>query len=795
MKLIPDRLRRWVGRKAMAVAGLTIAPKWARHVIGSPNFAKFVIKGYKGNATVFACMTILARTFPQPRLYEWEINEDGEQVKIQNSELRALMKRPNDDQSEVDFLAMAIVYCALGGNSYILKMRNDRDEVIGFWVFSDAVMTPVAGRDTDDGLVAYYLLNIDGQQQANPYGIKRFDTGVGVAIPKTEIIHWKWMPDPQYPWKGIGALEAAYGDLETANELQNYIYSLIKNDARPPIVINFREDDEYDEDKAERLRAQWQERYGGDNRGLPAFLEYGMTVNELGFNLQELQIESLRNSPDASICMGFQVSPILVGAMVGLENSSYANYESALKAYTNQTLVPLWRTFESTMELGMVGEPNIDGDVIAFDTSTVQALQEDQGEFRKFVLSSWEKGLYTRGQALTALGEKATPADEVYRLPSNVDIIASGLIAQQAEGMESGTNTLDAQRVAGTVINLATAMNDGKIERSNALSLLTLVYGVDPQIAEVILPSGGMAQSSAVIISRPKRLPPTHDHASCKHDHLNFYHDYKNFPDGDGGAGREEADEGEYERQKEFVTQQQTLAEELSIKHEDTIQAYFDDYAARVETAVSELLKSANPSFYKAPATLEELAALEDLINRLSDGAELTNKIETVQLDVAGETWEIINSILETELAFDEGDPAVVELLSTTRSRAKNIDDSTQEQLADHLRRAYDAQFTIQEIAYGTDNIRGIADFIQETYKNRAFAIARTEVGTAQNSTTTSRYKDAGVTGVIVFDNGFDNSDPVCRTLDRTKQSLEWAENNLLQHPNCVRAFGASFED
>ena len=80
-----------------------------------------------------------------------------------------------------------------------------------------------------------------------------------------------------------------------------------------------------------------------------------------------------------------------------------------------------------------------------------------------------------------------------------------------------------------------------------------------------------------------------------------------------------------------------------------------------------------------------------------------------------------------------------------------------------------------------------------KTYKGRAETIARTEIGTAQQVTTYHRYKFSGADGVIVFDNGFDNSHPTCTQLDGTVQTLDWAKDNPLQHPNCVRAFGAWF--
>jgi len=106
-----------------------------------------------------------------------------------------------------------------------------------------------------------------------------------------------------------------------------------------------------------------------------------------------------------------------------------------------------------------------------------------------------------------------------------------------------------------------------------------------------------------------------------------------------------------------------------------------------------------------------------------------------------------------------------------------------------------DNGWSIDDLARGVGDRPGIRDIVEMTYANRDKAIARTELGTAQQISTVERYKNAGADGVIVFDNGFDNSHENCKVLDGTVQTLEWAEKNPLEHPNCVRAFGSWFDD
>ena len=82
------------------------------------------------------------------------------------------------------------------------------------------------------------------------------------------------------------------------------------------------------------------------------------------------------------------------------------------------------------------------------------------------------------------------------------------------------------------------------------------------------------------------------------------------------------------------------------------------------------------------------------------------------------------------------------------------------------------------------DEFLGVRSVIDETYKNRAKAIARTEVQIAQNQTTAARYKAAGVTEVDIRDG---DEDEGCAAVNGTRQSVDWFVDNPSEHPNCTR--------
>lgn len=841
-----QRFRMWIGRTAIKAAGLTFVPQWLRHSFMSVAWDVLLKQGLKGNATAYACATLLARTFPEPELWVWQVTAEGEYEKLAKHPHRALMGKPNGDMGEAELLAFCVVYAAVGGNAYLWKQRNSAGRVVGFWPFHDGDMQPIPGITTEEGLVGYYVLDVGDGRTGNPFNVNRHDNVVGIAIPKADVIHWKWMIDPEQPWRGIGALEASINDSQVANEIRAYIYSLLKNDAKPPIVINLAEGEEYDEDKAERLRSQWMQRYGGSNRGTPAFLEFGMNVKELGFNLQQLEIDSLRDGLDAAICMGFGIHPAVVGALVGLEHSTYSNFEEARRALTEQTLIPLWRSFASEVEQAMRDEKGYGPAVrIRFDIAQVRALMENQTAVRDFALNAFNAGLVTRAAALQMLGMATRPGDEVYKvgltttflpagqvmsLPETAATGGKGLVPWQRSDGENGRSpngrkaapdpdkffdysfasrlkeewpeiwAAGGNERGNETFQLWTRWREG--ERTEAIEYWIeterpawgarhhenfQLAGVVAQIKWGWVGSRGADYMKGVIRDEIERL-------SEKGNHDPYL---KAFPQDDDGASAQAAPAAQITRQRAAVTRLRDVREMLLPGIETAVAAYFEGYGERAAVALEaeKSLVLANGRAQTKELTQADVNRLYALLYGQENAEDLLGVIEEIQLAVALESWGVLNLLVDSAGEFNRSDIAVIQLLQTAGQRVSNITDSTRQMLQTRLQQAYTAGWSINDVVNGRSGLPGIKEFIAETYQGRNRAIARTEIGTAQQTVAVGRYKTAGADGVIVFDNGFENSHPTCQELDGTVQTLEWAAANPLQHPNCVRAFGAWFKD
>ena len=247
-----------------------------------------------------------------------------------------------------------------------------------------------------------------------------------------------------------------------------------------------------------------------------------------------------------------------------------------------------------------------------------------------------------------------------------------------------------------------------------------------------------------------------------------------------GAAGGEESKSVSAARRTARALQR--VRRRVERRMEPVVAAYFEDLADAIAQRAEDGAKA------------DDLPTVEQLFLE-SDGRRLLELVQRYYVEVIGASWETWNLSLGLEVAFEQSDPAVVEALKVAGSQVRLISETTRTALQELLTYGAEQGWSVGQLVRGTDDRPGLRALVAETYKGRARTIARTELGEAQQTAATARYKAAGVARVLVLDNGFDDSDPTCTDLNGTVQTLDWAQRNKLQHPNCVRAFAPYFEE
>lgn len=413
---------RWLQRFFVqsASAAMRFVPEWVRHTF-LPVTMQRLLDGYAKNSAVAACTTTLAFSFPEPPLMAGQM-QDGRFEPDYSHPINDLLRQPNPDMGQVELMQYAVTYAAIGGNLYLWKQRSENGRVVALWPFSSVQISPVPGETTADGFVKEY----------------EYDAGDGqlIPIPKEDVIHWKWMPDPAQPWRGIGAIEFAIRDSDRDSEASAYIYSLLKNNAVPPVVVTLAEGDELTEPKADRLRKQWKAKLGGENAGNIAFLEAGMKAEKMGFDLQQLAAEALNAVPESRIAAAFRVPPVVAGLSVGLKRSDYGD-QAARRAFTELTLAALWRSLASEMLNGLREDYKLSPDfALQFDLRQVRALQEEETKLWERVTLAFDRGVLTRAETKQYLLMKPGPGDDVYKVSLASEFVPAGRTVIRDTGSE-----------------------------------------------------------------------------------------------------------------------------------------------------------------------------------------------------------------------------------------------------------------------------------------------------------------------------------------------------------------------
>jgi hypothetical protein len=164
-------------------------------------------------------------------------------------------------------------------------------------------------------------------------------------------------------------------------------------------------------------------KFGGRNRGRPAFLQMGMDVEVLGLNLDQLQWGDMSGITEARICAAMGVQPILVGAKVGLDRSTFANFKEAKSAFWETTLMDLQRLWFggiSTQVLPFflgVGRQRV---ALRWDNSDVLALQEAETDKWERATNALARGGITQNDFRQVVGLDPVPNGDVFLVGAGV---------------------------------------------------------------------------------------------------------------------------------------------------------------------------------------------------------------------------------------------------------------------------------------------------------------------------------------------------------------------------------------
>ncbi|XBQ16295.1 MAG: phage portal protein [Oceanicaulis sp.] len=378
-------LAKWLGLDRKA-AGRTIALSFAPGAAWSARgYAGFAREGYAQNPVAHRCVRLIAEAAAACPLI---VQGEGRAADT----ARALLKRPNPDQSAPELMETVYGHLSVAGDAYVEIAGSEGGPFALYALRPDRVSVLPGPKGWADGW-------------EYRHGSEKRVFARDRASGKSPILHLKLF-NPVADHYGLSPMEAAARAVDVHNSGGAWAKALLDNAARPSgaLVVGGRDGEgRLSESQYARLKDELEALYTGpQNAGRPLLLEGGLDWKPMGHSPAEMDFIEARREAAREIALAFGVPPMLLG-LPG--DNTYSNYREANLAFYRQTVLPLAKKTAAALEAFLSPWLGAALGVIA-DEEALPALQEERAmRWRRIVeadfLSDDEK------RALLGLKEQA----------------------------------------------------------------------------------------------------------------------------------------------------------------------------------------------------------------------------------------------------------------------------------------------------------------------------------------------------------------------------------------------------
>jgi HK97 family phage portal protein len=280
----------------------------------------------------FACKTLIARDIAKLRVKLAEKDKNDIWSETTNPAYSPVLRRPNNYQTRNQFYESWVLSKLSRGNTYVLKMRDDRNVVTQLHVLDPTRVHPLVA----DGGSVFYRLNDD-----NLVGIDE------IIVPAREIIHDRFNC-LFHPLVGTPPVFASGLASMLGLNAQKASALLFQNSSQPGGLLIYPE--EIKEDEEQRVKEQFEQRFSGVNLGRVMVLSAGAKYEKLPLTAVETQmIEQLKWSAEV-VCSVYHVPPYKVGVGV---LPTYNNVQALNVEYYSQALQSHIEEMEELLDAGL----------------------------------------------------------------------------------------------------------------------------------------------------------------------------------------------------------------------------------------------------------------------------------------------------------------------------------------------------------------------------------------------------------------------------------------------------------
>ena len=359
------------------------------------------------NSAVIACLNVLSTAFSEPMLQIVKMDEVGNRDVDFKHPLFDLWRRPNPYMSSGLISHYIVLALNTVGDAFLYKNRNSKGEVVQLVPLMPSL---VQVRGNDKELITHYEYFVHG-------------SGNALDLPYDDVVHIRQGIDPNDHRRGHAPLKGVLREILGDEAAGQWSAALLHNMAVPGVVLSPRNDamGGPTREEAEAISESYKQKFGGANRGQPMVLSGSMNVDVVSFSPDQMKLQELRRLPEERISAVLGVPAILAGLGAGLDSATYNNTSELREFFTEQKLIPLWKTVANELTHQLLlpdfGESEY---ICEYDVTQVRALQEDMDELYKRVNTGVQGGWITIGEARRVVGLETDDRHDIYLRPLNM---------------------------------------------------------------------------------------------------------------------------------------------------------------------------------------------------------------------------------------------------------------------------------------------------------------------------------------------------------------------------------------
>lgn len=358
---------------------------------------------------VYACVTLIANDIGKLRQRLMELDGDGIWKETTSPSFSPVLRKPNEYQNHIQFKQWWQTSKLTKGNTYGLKLRDNRGIVTGILILDPDKVTVLVADNGD----VYYQCN----------GDELNDMPDGVTVPASEIIHDR-MNCLFHPLVGISPLYACALAACQSLKMQNDSSTFFENGARPGGILSA--PGAISDETAARLKAHWDANYTGANAGRVAVVGDDLKFQQMKMSATDSQLVEQFKLTAEMICTAFHVPPSKVGVGASATGTTAAQEN---QKYYSDCIQILAEEYEACMDEGLAlpdrygVELDVDG-----------LLRMDMGALVETLAAGVKGGVMTPNYALKRLNQPSVEGgDTIYLQQQNFSIQALSRRDAQAD--------------------------------------------------------------------------------------------------------------------------------------------------------------------------------------------------------------------------------------------------------------------------------------------------------------------------------------------------------------------------